>query len=75
MTLQERVEELETQIAMQDETIESLVEKVYEDKPFSFKIGKFVGYATAIAALIVIVLGVIAFAAIMWTIFKVWLAV
>ena len=44
MTLQEKVEELEKQVAMQDEALAELAQKVYMDKRLSAKIANFIGY-------------------------------
>lgn len=71
MTLQEKVEELEKQVAMQDEALAELAEKVYMDKPLSVKVGEFMGFVIAILLFIVAVVGIIGFLSlIIWHLFQ-----
>lgn len=71
MTLQERVEKLEKQLAYQDEELAELAEKVYMDKPLSVKFGEFMGFVIAILLFIIAVVGIIGISSlIIWYLFR-----
>ncbi|MGT2923880.1 hypothetical protein ACVR0O_01580 [Streptococcus caviae] len=71
MTLQERVEKLEKQLAYQDEELAELAEKVYMDKPLSVKFGEFMGFVIAILLFIIAVVGIIGILSlIIWYLFR-----